>query len=219
MMDADLAMRRFLDRRDAGRQLAAQLLPRAFERPVVLGLPRGGVPVGYEVARALAAPLDVLLVGKLGVPWQPELALGAVGEQGVRVLNDDVLAGTRLSPDEVDTLELGERQVLAERARSLAGVRHPVELAGCSAVIVDDGIATGATMRAACQIARAREAARVIVAVPVAPADCLPTLRAVADDFVCVSVVRSRRFFGVGQFYVDFAATTDDEVARLLART
>ena len=97
MMDADLAMRRFLDRRDAGRQLAAQLLPRAFERPVVLGLPRGGVPVGYEVARALAAPLDVLLVGKLGVPWQPELALGAVGEQGVRVVNDDVLASTGLS--------------------------------------------------------------------------------------------------------------------------
>ena len=218
-MDGEPAMRRFLDRRDAGRQLAAQLLPLALDQPVVLGLPRGGVPVGYEVAHVLAAPLDVLLVRKLGVPWQPELALGAIGEQGVRVVNDDVLASTRLSPQEVDSIEIREREALAERARSLTGVRQPVELTGCSAVIVDDGIATGATMRAACQVARARGAARVVVAVPVAPADCLPMFRTVADDLVCVSAVRSLRFFGVGQLYVDFSATTEDEVARLLART
>ena len=210
-------MRRFQDRRDAGRQLAAQVLLLALDTPVVLGLPRGGVPVGFEVAQALGAPLDVLLVRKLGVPWQPELAFGAIGEHGARVLNQDVVDSTRLRPEDIDAAEIRERHALDERARNLVGVRRPVELSGRTAVIVDDGIATGATVRAACQIARARLATRVVIAVPVAPADCLPMLRSVADDVVCVSAVRSKRFFGVGQFYVDFAATTDAEVARLLA--
>jgi putative phosphoribosyl transferase len=213
----EVAVRAFLDRHDAGLRLAARLASLTLDRPVVLGLPRGGVPVAYEVARALGAPLDVLLVRKLGVPWQRELAFGAIGEQGVRVLNDDVVASARLSEDDIDAVESRERHALDERAQSLAPVRHAVDLTGRTAVIVDDGIATGASVRAACRVARARLVARVVIAVPVAPADCLPLMRSVADDVVCVAVVRSARFFGVGQFYVDFSATTEAEVARLLA--
>ena len=210
-------MRMFRDRADAGRQLAARLKAIALDRPVVLGLPRGGVPVASEVARELGVPLDVLLVRKLGVPWQRELAFGAIGEQGVRVLNDDVLDGAALSADALAAIERRERRALDERARALEPVRPHVDLAGRDAVIVDDGIATGASARAACEVARARLVARVVLAVPVAPADTLAVMRSVADEVVCVAEVRSGRFFGVGQFYVDFSATTEAEVTRLLA--
>lgn len=210
-------MRMFRDRADAGRQLAARLATIALDRPVVLGLPRGGVPVAYEVARELAAPLDVLLVRKLGVPWQRELAFGAIGEHGVRVLNDDVLDGAALSADDIAAIERRERRALDERARALEPVRAHVDLAGRDVVIVDDGIATGASARAACEVARARLVARVVLAVPVAPVDTLVAMRSVADDVVCVAEVRSGLFFGVGQFYADFSATTEAEVARLLA--
>src|SRR5664280_2598769 len=206
----------FADRVDAGRRLAAKLGPLQGEDLVVVGLPRGGVPVALEVARALDAPLDVIVVRKLGVPFQPELGMGAIGEGGVRVLNAGVVRLARVSSDELAAVEQRERVELERRARRFRGDRPPVRLDGKTVVVVDDGIATGSTARAACQVARAQGAARIVLAVPVAPPDWTDRLAGDADAFVCVDTPEP--FFGVGQFYADFSQTTDDEVTACLER-
>ena len=206
----------FDDRRDAGRQLADRLAALRSEDVVVLGLPRGGVPVAFEVARVLDAPLDVLLVRKLGVPFQPELAMGAIGEGDVVVYNDRVVERARVSPEELAEVRAREQAELDHRARRYRGSRTAADLTGRSAVVVDDGIATGATARAACLVARARGARRVVLAAPVAVTDSVQSLRDVADEIVCLYLCAPGSFFGVGQFYRDFAATSDNEVGRLL---
>lgn len=206
----------FEDRADAGRQLASRLSYLFGRDVVVLGLPRGGVPVAFRIAELLRAPLDVIVVRKLGVPTQPELAMGAIGEGGVRVLNPDVIRHARVDTEEMTKVEVAERAALARRAHQLRGERPAVGLTGRTAIIVDDGIATGATARAACKVARARGAGRVILAVPVAAADVVVELSRDADDVVCVrapDVVSS-----VGQWYQDFSPTADDEVRDLLLR-
>ena len=206
----------FNNRVEAGRQLAARLGYLRGEDLVVLGLPRGGVPVALEVAIALHAPLDVIVVRKLGVPFQPELGMGAIGEGGVRVLNAEVVRLARVSSAELAAVEQRERAELERRARRFRGDRLPVPLTGKTVVVVDDGIATGSTARAACQVARAQGAARVILAVPVAPSDWTDRLAGDADEFACVDTPEP--FYGVGQFYADFSQTTDDEVIACLER-
>ncbi|AVH60435.1 MULTISPECIES: phosphoribosyltransferase [Streptomyces] len=207
---------RYDDRTDAGRRLARRLEYLRGEDVVVLGLPRGGVPVAYEVARGLDAPLDVLVVRKLGVPWQPELGFGAIGEQGVRVLNQDILDETGLSTDRQEAVEQTERAELERRVSRYRAERVPVPVAGRTVVIVDDGLATGATAEAACRVVRNQGAARIILAIPVGPERTLPHLDAVADQVVCLQAIR---YFGsVGAWYHDFAQTSDTEVAALLAR-
>ena len=205
---------RFANRVDAGQRLAAQLKYLESEDPVVLGLPRGGVPVALEVARALGAPLDVILVRKLGVPFQPELAMGAIGEGGVRVFNGEVIQLAGVSSKELAAVEHRERAELERRALMFRGIRPPVPLEGRTVVVVDDGIATGSTARAACQVVREHGAAHVVLAVPVAPPDWTSRLAGDADTFICVDTPEP--FFGVGQFYADFSQTTDDEVVACL---
>jgi putative phosphoribosyl transferase len=183
---------------------------------VVLGLPRGGVPVALEVARALGAPLDVIVVRKLGVPFQPELGMGAVGEDGVRVINREVVRLARVSADELAAVQAREQAQVDARAARYR-VRRPRELlAGRTAVVVDDGIATGSTARAACQVARAHGAARVVLAAPVAPQGWQARIAGAADELVCVDTPRD--FYAIGQFYADFSQTTDDEVIACLDR-
>jgi putative phosphoribosyl transferase len=206
---------RFADRAAAGRSLAARLLHLRDEQVVVLGLPRGGVPVAFEVAQALGAPLDVILVRKIGVPFQPELAMGAIGENGVRVLNDEVVRLARVSTVEFERADAQERAELDRRAVRFRGGRPPLQLQGRTAVIVDDGIATGSTARAACAVARAHGAARVVLAVPVAPPDWTTRLAGAADEYVALA--NPEPFIAVGQFYDRFTQTTDDEVVSLLA--
>lgn len=204
----------FVDRRDAGRQLAARLDHLKGADVVVLGLPRGGVPVAAEVAQALDAPLDVCLVRKLGVPFQPELGMGAIGEGGVRVINDGVVRSARVTPEQLARAEAREREVLESRALRYRGGREPMGIQGRTVLVVDDGVATGSTARAACRIARARGAARIVLAVPVAPHDWSARLGGDADELVCPHT--SRHFFAVGQFYNDFSQTDDDEVVACL---
>ena len=204
----------FADRIDAGTRLAARLGRFAAPDVVVVGLPRGGVPVAAIVAEAMGAPLDVIVVRKLGVPFQPELGMGAIGEDGVRVLNPEVIGLARVTPDELEAVEARERTELERRATRFRAGRQRVSLAGRVVIIVDDGIATGSTARAACEVARAEGAARVILAVPVAPPDWTHRLAGAADEFVCVATPEP--FYGVGQFYDDFGQTTDEEVTRCL---
>jgi putative phosphoribosyl transferase len=206
---------RFDDRRDAGRQLAARLGHLVSQDPVVLGLPRGGVPVAGEVARVLGAPLDVLIVRKIGVPSQPELAMGAIGEGGVRVLNLDVLRLAGVSEEDWVRVEEREWAELERRARDLRGPHPRIPLAGRVAVIVDDGLATGSTAKAACRVARAAGAARVVLAVPVAPAGWERSFENEADELV--AVVTPESFRAVGQWYTDFDQTTDSEVEACLS--
>ncbi|MGW1892767.1 phosphoribosyltransferase family protein [Streptomyces sp. NPDC002004] len=207
---------RFVDRVDAGKQLADAVAQLDLHDPVVLGLPRGGVPVAYQVAHALGAPLDVLVVRKLGVPFQPELGFGAIGENGVRLLNDEVVRMARLGARERDEVERRERDVLERRLTRYRRERPRVALTGRTAVVVDDGVATGSTAAAACQVARAQGAARVVLAVPVAAADSLEWLRHEADETVCLSAPKI--FVAVGEWYQDFAQTGDEEVEDLLGR-
>ncbi len=204
----------FTDRADAGRQLAARLEHLRGEPVAVLGLPRGGVPVALEVARALGAPLDVIVIRKLGVPFQPELGMGAVGEDGVRVINRDVLRKARVRANELAAVQAREQARVEARAARYRVHRPRDPLAGRVAVIVDDGIATGSTAKAACQVARAHGAARVVLAVPVAPPGWEARIPDVADELVCVAT--PRRFFAIGQFYADFSQATDDEVIACL---
>lgn len=204
----------FENRRDAGRRLGERLLALTNEAPVVLALPRGGVPVAAEVARALHAPLDVILVRKLGVPAQPELAMGAIGEDGVRVLDPDLIARFRIADEAVHDVEVRERSELERRARRYRRDRPPTDITGRTVVIVDDGLATGATARAAIAVARAHGAGRVVVAVPVAPPDTVTALDEVAD--AVISVETPAALFSIGQFYGDFRQTTDEEVVACL---
>lgn len=203
----------FLDRADAGRRLGQRLAGLRGRDIVVLGLPRGGVPVAFEVAKALDAPLDVIMVRKLGVPFQPEVAMGAIGEGGARVLDERVLSLARITEQDLAGVERNERQVLQERMARYRRGRPPTDLHGRTAVVVDDGIATGSTARVACRIARQLGAAKVVLAVPVAPARAIPSLKE-ADDVVCLAAPRN--FQAVGYYYHDFSATEDDEVVRLL---
>jgi putative phosphoribosyl transferase len=207
---------RFHDRRDAGRHLAQAVTSAGLDGAdaVVLGLPRGGVPVAWEVARALGAPLDVIVVRKLRAPFQPELAMGAIGEGGARVENEDVVGSAGLAAADIDALERYERVELERRALRYRGDRPRIDLGGRCAVVVDDGIATGSTARAACQVARTQGAARVVLAVPVAPRATVAALRAVCDGIVSVQV--PDRFYAVGEWYLDFTQTTDEEVRGLL---
>ncbi len=214
--DVDPATTMFNDRSDAGRQLARLLAHLRGEDVVVIGLPRGGVPVAYEVALVLDAPLDVILVRKLGVPFQPELGMGAIGESGIRVLNDEIVRTTGVTPGEIAEVEALERVELERRARSYRAGRPRTQLAGRVVLVVDDGIATGSTAKVACEAARAEGARRVILAVPVAPADWTHRLVGTADEFI--SVTTSEDFDSIGQFYRDFRQTSDDEVISSLDR-
>ena len=204
----------FRDRRDAGRQLAVALHRLRGPDVVVLGLPRGGVLVAAEVAAGLGAPLDVIVVRKLGLPEQPELAMGAVGEGGVRVLNPEVVRSTRVSAAELRGVERHERAELERRVLRFRAVRPRIELAGRTAVLVDDGIATGATARAACLVARALGAATVVLAVPVGPPSTLADLRGAADEVVCL--LTPSWFGAVAQCYRSFAEVSSDEVVAAL---
>lgn len=207
---------RFADRLDAGRRLAEAVRHLAEDDVVVLGLPRGGVPVAAEVARALHAPLDVIVVRKLGVPHQPELAMGAIGEGGARVLNEEVIRLARITEDDLAAVEQRERAELERRARRFRTGRDRIPLAGRVALVVDDGIATGSTARAACQVARAHGAARVVLAVPIAPPAWQTRLGEVADELIAVAT--PEQFRAVGQFYDDFTQVGDDEVVDCLQR-
>ena len=207
----------FANRADAGRQLARAVEHLRGSDTVVLGLPRGGVPVAYEVAERLGAPLDVIVVRKLGVPFQPELAMGAVGEEDVLVLNSEVVRMTHVSEAEMASVERRERAVVEERATRFRAGRPRISLKGRTALIIDDGVATGATARAACHVARALGAARVVLAVPVGPQEVKERFAEEADEVICPN--RPHVFYAVGQFYDDFSQTTDEEVIALLGRS
>jgi putative phosphoribosyl transferase len=212
-----MALVRFRDRTDAGQRLAAALARYRDDRPIVLALPRGGVPVGFEVARALAAPLDVLLVRKIGAPGYPELGLGAVvdGAEPHVVLTDSVMREVEPSNAYVEA-EIARQLAEIERRRRLyRGDRPTLSVAGRSVIVIDDGIATGGTVTAALQGLSAAHPAQLILAVPVAPADVLATLSRLADNVVCLAA--PDLFGAVGRFYDDFRQTTDEEVIRLLA--
>ncbi|WP_405440521.1 phosphoribosyltransferase family protein [Streptomyces avidinii] len=206
----------FSHRADAGEQLAQALRHLKEEDPVVLGLPRGGVPVAYRVARALGAPLDVIVVRKLGVPHHRELGFGAIGEGGVRVISEDIVRSSRLRPEDLAEVEHAEEAELARQARRFRGDRPRVPLDGRTVIVVDDGIATGATAAAACEVVRAQGAARVVLAVPVAPPDAVARLGSAVDEVVCLSTPHA--FRAVGEWYQDFSQTPDEEVVFLLAR-
>jgi len=203
----------FRDRVDAGRQLAERLAFLRDQDVVVLGLPRGGVPVAFEVAEALHAPLDVVVVRKLGVPFQPEVAMGAIGEGGARVLDVDVCRRAKISEDDLRSVERRERAELDARVVRYRRGRERVDVGGRVAVVVDDGIATGSTGRVACEVARQLGAARVVLAVPVGPSAALREFPA-ADEVVCISAVS--RFLAVGYHYLDFSPTSDEQVIVLL---
>ena len=207
----------FRDRSDAGRQLAAQLA-RYAGRPdvVVLALPRGGVPVGYEVARELGAPLDVFLVRKLGVPGHEELAMGAVATGGVRVLNDHVVSALGIPDYVIDAVAVWEERELARRERLYRGERPPPDVRGRTVILVDDGLATGATMHAAVRALREQRPARIVVAVPTASPETCERLKEEVDDVICA--VTPEPFYAVSLWYENFSQTTDEEVRDLLAR-
>ncbi|MFA9430680.1 phosphoribosyltransferase [Egicoccus sp. AB-alg2] len=205
----------FADRTDAGRRLADLLATRDLQDPVVLALPRGGVPVAAPVADRLGAPLDVLVVRKLGAPRQPELAIGAIAEGAVRVLDPTMVDRLGLDEGALDAIEATERRELQRRVHRYRGDRPLLDLHGRTAVIVDDGLATGATAVAACRTARGAGPLGVVLAVPVAAEGGVEHLRAEADAVVCPVVPMA--FRAVGQWYADFTQTGDEEVLALLA--
>ena len=207
----------FRDRTDAGRQLAAKLAAYADRSDVlVLALPRGGVPVAFEVARELHAPLDVFLVRKLGVPGHEELAMGAIASGGVRVLNEDVVRMLRISDDVIDAVGAEERQELERRERTYRGNRPAPDVRGRTVILVDDGLATGSTMRAAIAALRQQRPARIVVAVPVGAPETCAEFQGEADEAVCARTPEP--FYAVGLWYGDFSQTTDEEVHDLLER-
>jgi predicted phosphoribosyltransferase len=208
---------RFRDRTHAGRVLGEALRDQYAGRPnlLVLGLPRGGVPVAFEVARALDAQLDVFVVRKLGVPGHEELAMGAIASGGTRVLNETVVYALGLGEEEIARAAAVERDELERRERAYRGDRGPVNASGRTVILVDDGLATGSTMRAAVLALRAQGPERLVVAVPVAAAQTCDELRDDADEVICV--MTPAPFYAVGAWYEDFAPTSDDEVRRLLA--
>ena len=207
----------FGDRVDAGRRLAEKL--RAYanrDDVIVLGIPRGGVPVAFEVATALNAPLDVFLSRKLGVPGQEELAFGAVATGGVRVLDQDLIEGVGISKREIEEITHRVRMELERRERVYRGARPPLDLQGKIAILIDDGIATGSSMRAAINALRQHKPARVVVAIPVAPLSTCHRLRPEVDELICVHMPES--FYAIGQFYADFSQVADEEVTDLIRR-
>jgi predicted phosphoribosyltransferase/dienelactone hydrolase len=207
---------RFRDRSDAGQRLGAALAHLSSEDPVVVGLPRGGVAVAAEVARILAAPLDVILVRKLGVPAQPELGMGAIGEGDTRIINADIVTFAHVTTADLARVEERERAELLRRARRYRGGRPPVSLAGRTAVVVDDGVATGSTARAACEVAKAQGAKRVVLAVPVAPAAAAGQFAEDTDEFISLEL--PGQFQAIGEWYDDFSQTSDEEVISLLSQ-
>ena len=208
---------RFQNREEAGRILAAKLMPYA-NRPdtLILALPRGGVPIGYEIARALNLPLDVIIVRKLGVPGHEELAMGAIASGGVRVLNRSVIESLRIPPDSLEAVEKREALELMRREATYRGNRQPASVKGKTVILVDDGVATGSTMRVAISALREQHAGRIIVATPVAPPTVRWEMEALVEDFV--ALVMPEDFFGVGQWYGDFTQVSDDTVYELLRK-
>lgn len=209
-------MVRFRDRRDAGRRLAAALRPEVGSDVLVLGLARGGVPVAYEVARKLGAPLDVLVVRKLGVPGHEELAMGAIGPCGARVLNDEVVRLTHVPQSVIDHVAEREHKEAERRERAYRRGRARADVRGRHVVVVDDGLATGASMRAAIASLRQQGARRITVAVPVGSPGTCEDLQADADDVLCMT--SPEWLFAIGPFYEDFSPTSDEEVRDLLSR-
>lgn len=208
--------RAFQDRREAGRALGVALRKYAGRGDVVvLALPRGGVPVAYEVARALGAPLDLFLVRKLGTPGHRELAMGAIASGGVRVLNDDVVRWYGIPQDSIEAVAREEERELLRRERAYREGREPVPIEGRIVILVDDGLATGSTMRAAVKAVRQLRPSAVVVGVPVGARETCDELSAIADEVVCVRTPEP--FAAVGQWYLDFDQTTDEEVQRLLS--
>lgn len=207
----------FRDRAEAGRVLASRLTAYA-NRPdvIVLGLPRGGVPVAYEIARALKAPLDVFLVRKLGVPGHEELAMGAIASGGVRVINEDVVNALRIPEAEIERVAQQEQAELERRERLYRNGRPALDLRGRTVILVDDGLATGSTMRAAIKGVKRQEPARSVVAVPVGAASTCHELRVLVDDVVCA--MAPERFYAVGMWYENFTQTTDNEIRELLEK-
>ena len=207
----------FVDRVDAGKQLAQRLIQYAGRDDViVLGIPRGGVPVAFEVARALHAPLDILLVRKLGTPGEKELAMGAIASGGVRVLNESVIRDLGISDDEVQAVVAEQGTELKRREELFRGARPPISIQGKIAIVVDDGIATGSSMLAAVDALRALQPKKIVVATPVAPPHAEARMKRAADEFVCAST--PEWFFAIGEFYASFPQTEDDEVRELLNR-
>jgi putative phosphoribosyl transferase len=210
----------FADRRDAGRQLAHSLVAEVFpigipHNAIVLALPRGGVPVGFEVAARLKAPLDVFLVRKLGVPWHEELAMGAIASGGITVLDEAMAASLNVTREQIQEVARREEQELERRANLFRGNAPSPQLDGRTIILVDDGLATGSTMKAAVKATRAQNPDRLIVAVPVAPPGVCEEFRNLADDVLCLAQPES--FTSVGSWYADFTQTSDDEVRQLLS--
>jgi predicted phosphoribosyltransferase len=207
---------RFTDRIDAGQRLASRLGHLRGANVVVLGLPRGGVPVAFEIATALGAPLDVIMVRKLGLPHQPELAMGAIGEGGVRVINDEVVLRAAITEPEIAYVEERERHELDQQAKRFRAGGKCVDLTDRTAIVVDDGIATGSTAAAACDVARRRGAAWVMLAVPVGAPESIEALRGLCDEIVCL--LTPPFFMAVGTWYDDFGSVPDTQVTALLQR-
>ena len=208
---------RFKDRTDAGRELAGRLSPLAGKDTIVIALPRGGLPVAYEIAHALGAPLDVINVRKLGVPWHEELALGAIGTGGVRVLNNDVIMVAGVTREDLDNVTRLQQLELDRRERLYRGGRPAPVLTGRTVILVDDGIATGATLRAAIAVVRKQSPARLVVAVPVAQASVAAEIAREVDRFECV--LTPGDLYGIGLWYDDFPQLKDSEVQSILARS
>ncbi len=207
----------YRDRVDAGKQLAKRLTDFAGRDDVlVLALPRGGVPVAYEVAKALQVPMDIFLVRKLGVPGHEELAMGAISTGGVRVLNDDIVSYLRIPRDVIDAVAAGELKELERREREYRGDRPEPGVRGKTVILIDDGLATGSTMRAAAAALRQQNPTRIIVAVPVSAPQTCDEYRMGVDEIICARTPEP--FFGVGMWYEDFSQTTDDEVRDLLGK-
>ena len=216
-MERTRTQTRFADRAEAGRLLAHELRHLAGrEGVVVLALPRGGVPVGFEVARELEAPLDVFVVRKLGLPEQPELAMGALASGGLRVLNDDVVQAAAVSRETIERVAGREEQELERRERLYRDGRPPLEVAGKTVILVDDGLATGATMLAAVRALRTRDPSEIVVAVPIAPQETCEGLRGEADDVVCARTPEP--FVAIGVWYEQFRQVSDEEIRDLLNR-
>jgi putative phosphoribosyl transferase len=210
-----MAFESFRDRKYAGRALARRLALFAGRRDVtVLALPRGGTPVAYEVAKALHAPLDVLVVRKLGVPWNPEFAMGAIASGGERLIDDMLVRELGISTRDVEEVASNEAYELERRVRVYRGGRPAPDLRGRTVILVDDGLATGSTMRVAVRAVRRQSPARVVVAAPVAAPEACELLRGEADEVVCAEMPDP--FLGVGRWYLDFSQTSDEEVCRLL---
>jgi putative phosphoribosyl transferase len=207
----------FRDRAGAGRLLGAQIADRDWPKDsIVLALPRGGVPVGYEVARILGLPFDVMVARKLGVPWQPELAMGAIASCGVRVLDEDLIASESISLEQVEAIVAREVQEAERREQLYRAGRPALELRNRTVILVDDGLATGSTMLAAVKCVKMLQAAAVIVAVPVASRQACANIRAQADECICLAIPEP--FIAVGEWYQDFPQTSDAEVLDLLSQ-